>query len=147
MTIHCRKRWLSLILTLALSLGLAGIATAGHWGMDGCCDMDMGHGRGMHGIRLTPEQAAQVFDLHQKFMNDTVDLRKQMMIKRAELGELWRAKEPDKAKIAAKEKEISVLRDQFREKAIAHKIEMKKNCPMMGRGMGPGPGQPPQGGK
>ncbi len=66
-------------------------------------------------------------------MNDTADLRKQMLVKRAELRELWNAKEPDKAKIAAKQKEINAVRDQLQEKATAFKLDMRKEFPNMGR--------------
>jgi zinc resistance-associated protein len=145
-----RKSWLLLMLTAVLSLGIAATAWAGPRGMGGGCGMEMGadcgmgpgmgkghHGRGM-GMQMTPEQAGKAFDLRHKFMNETAELRKQMMIKRAELGELWRAKDPDKAKIAAKQKEINTLRDQFQEKAIPFKVDMRQVCPMMAGGKGPG---------
>jgi zinc resistance-associated protein len=99
--------------------------------------MGKGHHGGMGGMQMTPEQAAKAFDLRHKFMNDTAEVRKQMMVKRAELGELWRAKDPEKAKIAAKQKEMNALRDQFQEKAISFKVDMKQVCPMMAGG-GPG---------
>lgn len=147
-----RKSWL-LMLTLVLSLGIAGAAWAGPRGMGmggGCCmmgpemgmgpGMGMGHGKGMGKgcMQMTPDQAAKAFDLHHKYMNDTAEVRKQMMVKQAELGELWRAKDPDKAKIAAKQKEVNALRDQFQEKAISFKVDMKQHCPMMGGDKGPG---------
>jgi zinc resistance-associated protein len=165
-----RKSWLPLMLTLMFCLGFATLGWAGPRGMGGGmgmgadCGMDMGagcgmgpgngkgHGRGMMGMQMTPDQAAKAFDLRQKFMNDTADLRKQMLVKRAELGELWRAKDPDKAKIAAKQKEINALRDQLQEKGTAFKLDMRKEfptmvggpggagCPMMGGGKGPGAG-------
>ena len=97
----------------------------------------MGHGRGMGGMQMTPDQAAKAFDLRHKFMNDTADMRKQMLVKRAELGELWRTKDPDKAKIAAKQKEVNALRDQLQEKGTAFKLDMRQVCPMMAGG-GPG---------
>jgi zinc resistance-associated protein len=116
-------------------------------------------------MQLPPDQAAKAFDMRQKFMNDTADLRKQMLVKRAELNEMWKAKDPDKTKIAAKQKEINALRDQFQEKATAFKLDMRKEfpnlaggpgqrgmgggagCPMMGSGKGPGGGQAPEGAK
>ncbi len=158
-----RKGWLPLMLALVLSLGIAGAAWAGPRGMGGACGkgmgsdcgmgpgMGMGHGCGMMGMQLTPDQAAKAFDLRQKFMNDTAELRKQMMVKQAELGELWRAKDPDKAKIAAKQKEINTVRDQLQEKGTAFKLDMRQQfptmaggpgCPMMGGG-GKGPGACP----
>ncbi len=143
-----RKNWLVLVLIAVLSLGVAAVSWAGPKGMGGGCPMmeggcpmmgpgmGMKQGRGM-GMAMTPEQAAQAFDLHQKFMTETADLRKQMLIKRAELGQLWRAKDVDQAKVAAKQKEINALRDQIQEKAIAYKVEMRQHCPAMGGGKGP----------
>lgn len=117
----------------------------------------MGGGRGgKHGflMNLTPEQAGQVFDLRQKFMNDTAELRKNMMIKRAELAQLWKAEKPDEAAILAKVKELSALRAQFMEKAVAKRLAMRKiapqamgPCPGFGPGMGPGFGPGGPGGK
>jgi zinc resistance-associated protein len=167
MTTSLRRSWLLLMLTAMLSLGMATAGWAGPRGMGGgCCDMgDMGMGPGMgmghHGwgkgmMQLTPDQAAKAFDMRQKFMNDTADLRKQMLVKRAELRELWNAKEPDKAKIAAKQKEINAVRDQLQEKATAFKLDMRKEfpnvaggagCPMMGGGKGPGGAPAPEGAK
>jgi len=109
-----------------------------------------GMGKGWH-MNLTPEQAGQVFDLKQKFMNDTAELRKNMMVKGAELAQLWKAETPDDKAILAKVKELSALRAQMMEKAVAQRLAMikivpqaKGPCPMMGRGMGPGfgPGAP-----
>ncbi len=125
-------------LALLLVLGLAGPTMAGHWGMGPGCGLGYGHGPGP-GWQLTPEQAGKAFDLRQKFMNETVNLRREMAIKQAELGQLWRAQEPDQAKIAAKQKEINALRDQLQEKAIAHRLALRDVCPMGGPGMGPGP--------
>jgi zinc resistance-associated protein len=135
-----RKTKLSLaaVLTLVLVLGLAATSWA-----------RMGRGFGPGAMNLTPEQAAKMFDLKEKFHNDTASLRKQMWIKRAELGTLWRAENPDQAKIEAVQKEISALRDQMQSKATAMRLEARKiapNAPLgpgmgMGhRGMGPGPG-------
>jgi zinc resistance-associated protein len=179
-----RKNCLPLVLTLVLCLGFATMSWAGPRGMGGGgCEMGpgmgggcgmgsgmgKGHGCGMMGMQMTPDQAAKAFDLRQKFMNDTADMRKQMMVKQAELGELWRAKDPDKAKVTAKQKEISALRDQLQEKGTAFKLDMRKEfptmaggpmlgggrgqgaCPMMGEGKGQGacPMVPPapEGGK
>lgn len=172
-----QKNWLFLMLVAVLSLGFATVAWAqpqgmgpgmgmgqcgmgpgmgkghgmGH-GMGMGCGMGCGMGHGMKGMQLTPDQAAKAFDQRQKFMNDTADLRKQTMVKQAELRQLWQAKEPDKAKIAAKQKEINTVRDQLQEKATAFKLDMRQDfpdmaggagcCPMMGGG-GKGPGACP----
>ncbi len=148
------KKSLKTILLVTLIVGLAGATSAyafrGMGGGMGCgMGGGMGHGMGMRWMmNLTPEQAGQVFDLRQKFMNDTAELRKNMMVKRAELMQLWKAENPDEKAIQAKVKELGALRTQFMEKAVAQRFAMKKivpgamgPCPMMGPGMGPGPGQ------
>jgi hypothetical protein len=94
---------------------------------------------------LTPEQAAQVFDLKHQFMNDTANLRKQMWVKRAEMAQLWKAETPDEKAIVAKQKELNALRDQMMEKSVGLRLKMKQIAPELGkygfgRGMGPGGG-------
>ncbi len=92
-----QKNWLFLMLVAVLSLGFATAALAQPQGMGpgmgmGQCGMGpgmgMGHGQGLRygswherEMQLTPDQAAKAFDLRQKFMNDTADLRKQMLVK------------------------------------------------------------------
>ena len=129
-----RKVSWRLVLALALSLGLA----ASVWAQP------MGKGKGMN---LTPEQAGQIFDLKEKFHADTVDLRKQIMVKEAELAVLWKTEKPDQTAIQAKQKELNALRDQMQEKMTAMEFEVRKIAPDydmgkgMGGGMGPGPGK------
>ena len=84
-------------------------------------------------------------DLQEKFHADTVGLRKQMMVKEAELAALWGAEKPDQAAIQAKQKELNVLRDQMQEKMTAIQFEVKKIAPDydMGRGMSEGMGHGP----
>ena len=129
-----RKISLRLLLALALSAGLA----ASVWAQP------MGKGKGQ-GMNLTPEQAGQIFDLQEKFHADTSALRKQMMIKEAELAALWGAEKPDQTAIQAKQKELNALRDQMQEKMTAMQFEVKKIAPDydMGRGMGEGRGSGP----
>jgi zinc resistance-associated protein len=129
---NVRKVSLRLILALALSLGLA----ASVWAQP------MGKGQGMN---LTPEQASQIFDLKEKFHADTAGLRKQMMVKEAEMASLWQTEKPDQAAIQAKQKELNALRDQMQEKMTALEFEVKKIAPdfKMGRGMGEGMGRGP----
>jgi Spy/CpxP family protein refolding chaperone len=131
---NVRKVSSQLVLALALSLGLA----ASVWAQP------MGKGKGQ-GMNLTPEQAGQIFDLKEKFHADTVGLRKQMMVKEAELAALWGAEKPDQAAIQAKQKELNALRDQMQEKMTAIQFEVKKIAPDydMGRGMSEGMGHGP----
>jgi Spy/CpxP family protein refolding chaperone len=141
------------LLTLAVSL-LGATAALAQRGMGGGCGMGGGMGKRGLMMNLTPEQAAQVFDLKEKFRNDTAELRKNMMVKGAELRQMWKAEQPDEKAIQAKVKELTALRGQFMEKAIAQRLAMKKIVPAMGshpmmgpgfmrepgQGKGPGPG-------
>jgi Spy/CpxP family protein refolding chaperone len=139
---------------MVLILGLVAGLAAFDWPRGGGAGMGhpghgMGPGRGgMMGkgwmmMNLTPEQAGQVFDLRQKFMNDTAGLRKEMMVKRAELAQLWKTDKPDEKAILAKVKELGALRTQLMEKAVTLRLEISKivpgwGGPMMGPGRGPG---------
>jgi Spy/CpxP family protein refolding chaperone len=128
------KLSLLLVLCLALSLGLAASVFAQPMGKG------MGPGPGM--MNLTPEQAAKIFDLREKMYADTVGLRKQMMVKHAELVALSKAEKPDQNAIQAKQKELKAMTDQMKEKMTAFWLEAKKIAPDfdMGRGMGLGSG-------
>jgi zinc resistance-associated protein len=150
------RKPLKTILLITLIVSLAGATSALAYRGWGGGHMGMGMGMGKHwwARNLTPEQAGQVFDLRQKFMNDTAELRKNMMIKRAELAQLWKAEQPNEEAILAKVKELSALKAQFMEKAVAQRLAMRKiapqamgPCPGFGPGMGPGFGPGPGKGK
>ncbi len=70
------------LLALGLSLRLGVASWAQPWGMKG----HEGHcGHWGKWANLTPEQVGKLFDLRQKFLDDTASLRKDMMVKRAEV--------------------------------------------------------------
>lgn len=126
-----RKISIVALLALTLTLGLAASSWAGPGGM-GC---------GMMGaMNLSPDQAGKLFDLKEKFHNDTAAARKDMMVKHAELAALWKAEKPDQAAITAKQKEINALRDQMQEKRTAFRLEAGKISPELAKGFGPGMG-------
>jgi Spy/CpxP family protein refolding chaperone len=118
------------VLALSLTLGLA----ASSWARPGC-----GMGGGMMGaMNFTPDQAGKFFDLKEKFHNDTASVRKQMMIKHAELAALQKAEKPDQAAITAKQAEIKALWTQMQEKRTAFQAEAGKISPDLAKGFGPG---------
>jgi len=124
---------LPVMLMLMLVLGLSTAAWARPFGC------------GPGGMNITPEQAGQLFDLKQQFMNDTAQLRKNMWMKRAEMAALWKAENPDQNQIKAKQKEMNALREQLQEKMVAFRLQARKIAPFgpgkgMGRGMGMGAG-------
>ena len=153
------RKHLKTVLLVTLIMSLVGATSAfayKGWGGGGG---HMGMGMGKHGrfMNLTPEQAGKVFDLRHKFMNDTAELRKNMMIKRAELAQLWRAEQPDEEAITAKVKELGALKAQFMEKKVAQRLAIQKIAPNamgpgrfgpgMGPGFGPGKGKVKGGGQ
>jgi zinc resistance-associated protein len=127
---------LVVVLALVLTLGLA----ASSWARPGG-GMGGGMGCGMMGaMNLSPDQAGKLFDLKEKFHNDTAAARKQMMVKHAELAALWKAEKPDQAAITAKQKELNALRDQMQEKRTAFMLEARKIAPELAKGFGGGMG-------
>jgi Spy/CpxP family protein refolding chaperone len=127
-----RKKSLVAVLTLVLGLGLAASAWAGPWGGG------WGRGWGCGMMNLTPDQSGKLFDLKQKFFNDTAKLRKQMLVTRAELAKLWQANKPDEKAIVAKGKELNTLRGEMQAKGVAFMLAARQICPQYGQGYGPG---------
>ena len=133
------KLSLLLALALALSLGLA----ASVWAQP----MGQGMGPGPGRMNLTPDQAGKIFDLMEKMQAETADLRKQLMVKHAELAAMWKAGGAEQNAIQAKQKELNALRDEMQEKTAVYRWEAKKIAPNfdmgmgVGMGMGMGPGE------
>ncbi|MGA9755427.1 MAG: periplasmic heavy metal sensor [Desulfobaccales bacterium] len=119
-------------LSIGLLLALGLILTMGFtcWaGPDGT-GQHQGHW-GHHGkfAKLTPEQVGKLFDLRQKFLDDTASLRKEKLVKKAELRALWRSENPDEKQILAKLKEINAVKAKLQEKFVPFRIEVKKILP------------------
>ena len=129
------KLTVGLLLALGLVLTLGFASWANPFGMGGMGGMGghpgfWGHGRHWQKCtNLTPEQAGKLFDLRQKFLDDTASLRKEMWVKRVELRALWRADNPDEKLIIAKLKEINAVRDKLQPKFVAFRLEVKKILP------------------
>jgi Spy/CpxP family protein refolding chaperone len=94
---NARKGSLLLVMTLGLSLALAGSVWA-----------QTTKSRG-GAISLTPKQAAEMFDLKEKYNAETVNLRRDLVIKRAELDALKAAEKPDQDALQAKQQELMAL--------------------------------------
>ena len=92
----------------------------------------------MGAMNLTPDQAGKFFDLKEKFHNDTAAMRKDMMVKHAELAALQKAEKPDQAAIDAKQAELKALWGQMKEKRTAFQAEAGKISPELAKGFGPG---------
>jgi Spy/CpxP family protein refolding chaperone len=77
------------------------------------------------GVNLTPEQKAKFQELRRKFNDDTAQLRGTLLTKRLELHSLWANPKSDSKAIIEKEREMTNLKDQLREKAVQMKIEAR----------------------
>jgi zinc resistance-associated protein len=121
------------LLALTLTLGLAASSWARPFGGGMGCGM-------MGAMNLNPDQAGKLFDLKEKFRNDTAEARKQMVIKHAELAALWKSATPDEKAIVAKQKELTALRGQMQEKSVAFRLEARKIAPELAQGFGRGMG-------
>lgn len=106
---------------------------------EGC----MGYGKG---ASLTEEQRTQLQELRQKFHDETATLREQIRIKRQELRTLWSDSKSGADVILKKEKELSDLEDQMRDKGVQMKLEARniltpEQLAEFGTFGGPGPGR------
>lgn len=89
-----------------------------------------GCGKGCNGQKGVGQQQAQAFDAetqkkYDKFMLETVDLRKELNEKQAEFEKLMASENPDSAKLAMLTKEYYQLRDFITEKAVKAGIVTK----------------------
>ncbi len=77
-------------------------------------------------LNLTPEQGEKMKDLREGFLRESFPLRNEIRSKRSELRALPAQTNADEGKIQAKQKEISVLRSELREKIAKYRLEMRK---------------------
>ena len=149
-------------LAAVLILGIAAVAFAhGGWGYGGHMmgpgygGHMMGPGYGGHMMgwdsndgpyhrgpgawgNLSEEDAAKLESSREKFYGETQELRAQIEEKEIALrGEMDKSS-PNQEKIFELQKEISTLRSDFDQKAVAHQLEIRKLLPENYRGSGYG---------
>ncbi len=138
------------ILVIATVTALLGIGTYAF------ADRGMGwgghHGGGWHRgwsgnagyqANLNDEDLNRLNQQRQAFFEQTRSLRENLFQKRLELRSELARQEPDTAKAATLQKEISDLQGQLDQKRIEHRIRMQKENPgfFAGRGYGRGGGR------
>jgi zinc resistance-associated protein len=89
---------------------------------------------------LNSKQQEQLADLNQKFFNETKSLRDKLWSESNDINTLLSGANPDTAKIARLQKDISDLRAGLDEKAINHGTEVRKIASDNGFGNGYGYG-------
>ena len=138
-------------LTLAIFLGLAGVASAqngdgrGPAGMGPGTGMGMGMGAGMGaGMGMTSEQATAMQQIHQNFVEKMQPTLQQHHLKMAELNNLAAAGvKPDDARVKAAQKDLRDIDSKlYSARADMLKQMSDKGIPFMaGHGMGHGMGR------
>ena len=148
------KKLISIAAILLLVAVIAAPADAfrGGRGNGPCCNWDFTN---VPGLNLTAEQKTKIADMRSAHLKDVKPLQDQMFSKKGDLRLLWQEKNPDQAKITAKQKEIRALRDQIEDKSTNHRWAIYKELTpeqqetlraygpagrCMGGGFGPGAG-------
>ena len=93
-----------------------------------------GYGRGYG--NLSDEQQAKIDAAQNKFLDETRTLRRDLDQKGDELRREMDRENPDAKKVAEIQKQISKLQAEFDQKAVQHRLEMRKLLPedFQGRG-------------
>lgn len=158
------KRWYAgIMVVLFVAFAATVFAFGPKGGGYGCGNqqgMGMDHGAGMYAnLNLTQEQQDKMWQIHEKFRNDTSAARYEMFKKRAELKNLYADTNASDAAILAKQKEMNALKQTMQDKMVQLKLAQRKILTPeqikkiaesghgpghgkmgMGRGMGPGAG-------
>jgi zinc resistance-associated protein len=104
-----------------------------------------GHMRGYYGPNgygnLSQEDAAKLRQSQDKFFDQTRDLRHSIRDRQLALNDEIQKPDPDKAKVADLQKQLSQLESQFDQKALDHQLELRKEFPQNTYGGGYGYGR------
>jgi len=93
-----------------------------------------------YNANLSDEQRDKLDAAREAFFNDTRQLRDQIQEKRYSLKNEFNKENPDTAKIAQLQKELSKLDSEFDQKSIAYQLEVRKFLPENDLRAGFGPG-------
>jgi Spy/CpxP family protein refolding chaperone len=95
-----------------------------------------GNGRGYGYGNLTDEQRAKIDSAREKFFDETRTLRRELDEKGFELRQELNRENPDAKKAAELQKQLSKLQADFDQKAVQHRLEMRKLLPEAFQGRG-----------
>lgn len=76
--------------------------------------------------KLTSDQIKKIQELNRKFIEETAQLRGNLLTKRLELKSLWKNPNSDPETIKNKEKELREIQNQLRNKEIEKRLEVRK---------------------
>lgn len=77
-------------------------------------------------LNLTEEQITSLKDLREKFLQDTLPWRNELVIKRMDLQDLLRRPETDPGRVLNKQREVSELESKIQERMVSYQLEMRK---------------------
>jgi Spy/CpxP family protein refolding chaperone len=77
-------------------------------------------------LNLTEEQTARLQQLRDSYLQDTMEWRNELLIKRFDLRDLMNNPKADTNAILGKQREISELESKIQERALLFQIEMRK---------------------
>ena len=101
-----------------------------------------GHMRGYSGPdsygNLSREEAARLEEIREKFINQTRDLRNAIRNKQFALNDEIEKPNPDRGKVSELQKQISALEAEFDQKALAHRLQVRRALPQSVYGSGYG---------
>ena len=100
-----------------------------------------GYGPGPGYANLSEEQRAKIDAARDKFFDETRTLRRSIDDKSYELRREMDKENPDAKKVGELQKDLSKLQADFDQKAVQHRIEMRKLVPEDARGYGRGYGR------
>ena len=89
---------------------------------------------------ITEEQRAELDTLHQKFYDETAQMRSDLWAKRGQMRTLMNTSTPDETQIMALQKEIHDLKGKIAEARIKYRLEARKINPDARLGWGHGKG-------
>ncbi|RJQ78140.1 MAG: periplasmic heavy metal sensor [Desulfobacteraceae bacterium] len=90
---------------------------------------DWGNGPRGYGANLTQEQREKLDAAREKFYSETEKLRDQLRDKQYALRTELSKNDPDDAKAGQLQKELSQLESEFDQKAVQHRLEVRKILP------------------
>ena len=122
------KRWyvgIMIIFFLAVTTAVFAYGPKAGYG-PGACGMAGPRAGGPANLNLSKEQQEKMWQAKEKFRNDTQKLRYEVFQKGIEMRALYTDPNADDAKILAKQKELTALRQNLQDKMVQFRLEQRK---------------------
>jgi len=118
------KRWhVGIMVVLFLALTTTVFAFGGRGGQGAGFGSPMAMAANLN---LSKEQSEKMWQIKEKFHNDTQKIRYELFQKRIEMKSLYADPKADEATLLAKQKELNALRQGMQDKMIQMRLEQRK---------------------